>query len=124
MAPWILYWDEIKSAFRIEVGHRWRGICDTSTPSSIQNLTWRWVVAGTATPLFLLNKNRAFLISARPLVSTCWITMRVSGQWFGPAPARQGGHGENEDNYLFTLLIQGWYMNDRLNPQSYHGARL
>jgi len=116
-----LYFDPIKSAFRIEVAHTdGEEFPDTSVPELYsESDVLRWVV-GWDRNTFIpwLNKRRAFLLSAQ-----------VFGQHLldhneetGPAypitpPPGKIGMPDHEDNYTFTFLMQGWYLNDRLNPQ-------
>lgn len=116
-----LYWDEIKSAFRIEVaGTDGEEFADTSTPELYsESDVVRWVVGWDRNTFIpFLNKNRAFLISAQAFGQHLLDHNESLGAVVpGLPPPGKVGMAENEDNYLFTLLIQGWYMNDRLNPQ-------
>jgi hypothetical protein len=116
-----LYWDAIKSAFRIEMAHTdGEEFADTSVPDLYsESNVLRWVV-GWDRPTFIhfLNKRRAFLISAQVFGQH----LLDHNEELGAAnpllpPPGKVGMPDHEDNYLFTLLVQGWYLNDRLNPQ-------
>jgi hypothetical protein len=116
-----LYWDAIKSAFRIEVAHTdGEEFADTSVPDLYsESKVVRWVVGWDRNTFIpFLNKRRAFLISAQAFGQH----LLDHNESLGAAnpllpPPGKVGMADHEDNYLFTLLIQGWYLNDRLNPQ-------
>lgn len=110
-----LYVDAIKSAFRVEVA--WTDgeeFADTSVPElfSESNVV-RWVL-GWDRNTFIpwLNRRRAFLLSAQ-VFGQHLLDHNQEQTVFGTTV----GMPDHEDNYLFTFLFQGWYQNDRLNPQ-------
>ncbi len=108
------YVESLKSSFRVEVA-RTTGeeFANTLRPELFsESDVVRWVV-GWDRPTFIpfLNKGRAFLIS---------------GQLFGQhlldhelidTPLGKAGMPDWKNNILATLLIQGFYMNDRVNPR-------
>ncbi|MCB1678889.1 MAG: DUF1302 domain-containing protein [Halioglobus sp.] len=116
-----LYWDAIKSAFRIELAHTdGEEFADTSVPDLYsESDVVRWVVGwDRSTFIPFLNKDRAFLISAQAFGQHLLDHNEHIGAVLpGLPPPGKVGMADHENNYLFTLLIQGWYMNDRLNPQ-------
>ena len=116
-----LYWDAIKSAFRIEVAHTdGEEFADTSVPDLYsESKVVRWVVGWDRNTFIpFLNKNRAFLISAQAFGQHLLDHNEYTGAATpGLPPPGKVGMADWEDNYLFTLLLQGWYLNDRLNPQ-------
>jgi hypothetical protein len=73
---------------------------------------FRWVLGWDRnTWIRPLNETKAFLFSAQ-----------VFGEHFldhelESAPLGKVGMPNWEDNYIFTLLIKGWWMNDLLSPQ-------
>lgn len=108
------YLDSIKSTFRMELA--WTDgeeFADSSVPEFFSaSEVVRWVV-GWDRNTFIpwLNRRRAFLLSAQVFGQRILEHNEVKTT-FGPT-----GMPEYEENYLFTLLFQGWYQNDRLNPQ-------
>jgi hypothetical protein len=109
-----LYVDPIKSAFRIELAHTTGEEFANTTRSRLfsESNVIRYVV-GWDRPTFVpfLNKNRAFLFS---------------GQIFGQhlldhdldrGPLGRVGMPDWEENWVATLLIQGFYKNDRVLPR-------
>jgi hypothetical protein len=108
------YVDSIVSAFRLEMA--WtegEEFADTSVPDLFsESEVFRWVLGWDRnTFIRWLNPKRAFLISGQ-----------VFGQHLLEHHEINTGVGtigmpDHQDNYFFTLLLQGWYMNDRLNPQ-------
>jgi len=115
------YVDSIKSAFRVEVAHTsGEEFPDTSVPDLFsESDVIRWVIGwDRSTFIPFLNKTRAFLISAQAFGQH----LLDHNEHLGPSipglpPPGKVGMSDHKDNYIFTLLIQGWYMNDRLNPQ-------
>jgi len=109
------YMDSIKSTWRVELA--WTDgeeFADTSVPELFsESEVVRWVV-GFDRPTFIpfLNERRAFLISAQAFGQHL-LDHREETSLFGT----RIGMPDHENNYIFTLLLQGWYKNDRLNPQ-------
>ncbi len=70
----------------------------------------RWVI-GADHNFFIrsINKNKAFLLSFQTFGQHILQHNRVQ-RAFGEA-----GMPDREDNYISTLLLQGWWMNDRLS---------
>ena len=108
------YVDPIKSVFRVEVAHTsGEEFANTLQPRLFsESSVVRWVV-GWDRPTFIpfLNKTRAYLLSAQ-----------VFGQHLldherEMAPLGPIGMPDHKNNYLMTLLVKGWYKNDRLSPQ-------
>lgn len=109
-----LYVDPIKSVFRLEIAHTsGEEFANTLRPRLFsESDVIRWVI-GWDRPTFIpfLNKTRAVLLSAQ-----------VFGQHLldherEMAPLGPIGMPDHKNNYLATLLIKIWYMNDRLSPQ-------
>lgn len=115
------YMDSMKSTWRGEIA--WTDgeeFADTSVPELFsESDVLRWVI-GIDRPTFIpfLNKNRAFLISAQVFGQHILDHNETTGvvNPLLPPPGKIG-MPDHEDNYTFTLLVQGWYWNDRLNPQ-------
>lgn len=108
------YVEKLKTAFRTEFaytsGERFANTLRRELNS--ESDVFRWVV-GADRPTFIpfLNKNRAFLISAQ-----------VFGQHILEHELDYGTRGQRgipdwEHNLIATLLVKGWYKNDRLSPQ-------
>ena len=108
------YIDPIKTVFRVEAtyttGEEFANTLEDKLYSDSD--VFRWVL-GVDRNTFIpfLNKNRAFLIS---------------GQVFGQhlldhetqqAPLGEIGMPDWDDNYIFTLLIKGWWKSDTISPQ-------
>lgn len=108
------YVDSIKSVFRVELAHTsGEEFANTLRPRLFsESDVVRWVVGwDRSTFIPFLNKTRAFLLSAQ-----------VFGQHLldhesAMAPLGPIGMPDHEDNYIATLLVKGWYKNDRLSPQ-------
>jgi len=107
---------DLKSAFRVEFA--WTDgeeFADTSTSRLFsESDVIRWVV-GWDRPTFwrFLNPNRSFLVSAQVFGQHLLDHERFASPITG-API---GFQDWDHNILFTLLIQGFYMNDQLNPR-------
>lgn len=108
------YVEKIKTAFRTEfawtTGEEFANTLRSRLFSESDVIRW---VVGADRPTFIpfLNKNRAFLIS---------------GQVFGQhlldhelkdITGGKAGIPDWEHNLIATLLIKGWYKNDRVSPQ-------
>jgi hypothetical protein len=108
------YVDSIKSVFRVEATYTTGEEVANSLEPDLYSDTdmFRWVLGWDRnTWIRPLNKNKAFLFSAQ-----------VFGEHFldhelESAPLGKVGMPNWEDNYIFTLLIKGWWMNDLLSPQ-------
>jgi len=109
-----LYVDAIKSVFRLEAAFTsGEEFANTLRPRLFsESRVVRWVI-GWDRPTFIpfLNKTRAYLISAQ-----------VFGQHLldyerEQAPLGLIGMPDPKNNFIATLLIKGWYKNDRLSPQ-------
>ncbi|MBT7951370.1 MAG: DUF1302 domain-containing protein, partial [Gammaproteobacteria bacterium] len=108
------YIDPIKSAFRVEVAHTTgEEFANTLRPSLYsESNVLRWVVGwDRSTFIKFLHPTRAFLISAQLFGQHLLNHEKVSTP-FGPA-----GMPDWENNVLATFLIQGGYLNDRVQPR-------
>ncbi len=116
-----LYFESIKSAIRVELAYTTgEEFPDTSVPDLFSKSdVLRWVVGwDRSTFIPFLNKRRAFLISAQVFGQH----LLDHNEFMGGAnpllpPPGLVGMPDHKNNYVFTLLIQGWYKNDRINPQ-------
>jgi len=116
-----LYFDSILSAFRVEMAYTTgEEFPDSSVPDLFsESDVVRWVVGwDRSTFIPFLNKRRAFLLSAQVFGQHLLDHNETLGA-VNPALPPPGliGMPDHKDNYIFTFLIQGWYKNDRLNPQ-------
>ncbi len=108
------YVDSIKSVFRVEATYTTGEEVANSLEPDLYSDTdmFRWVLGWDRnTWIRPLNKNKAFLLSAQ-----------VFGEHFLDHELEKGPLGDVgmpnwEDNYIFTFLIKGWWMNDLLSPQ-------
>lgn len=109
-----IYVDKIKTAFRIETA--WttgEEFANTLRPRLFsESDVVRWVV-GADRPTFIpfLNKNRAILISAQ------LFGQHLLDHELEDGPLGKRGIPDWEDNFIGTLLVKGWWKNDRLSPQ-------
>lgn len=114
------YVDALKSAFRVEVAMTQdEEFPDTRVPTlSSESDVLRWVI-GIDRPTFIpfLNKRRAFLISGQVFGEHILDHETANVNSIGLPTMNPIGFQHWDDNYIFTLLIQGNYMNDRLTPQ-------
>lgn len=114
------YIDSIKSAFRVELaytsGEEFANTIEERLFSESDVVRW---VIGWDRPTFIpfLNKNRSFLISAQLFGQHLLDHEEASVNSAGIPTLRKIGMPDWENNYIFTLLIQGNYMNDRITPQ-------
>ena len=108
------YVDSIKTAFRTEAA--WTSgeeFANTLRPRLFsESNVFRWVV-GADRPTFIpfLNKRRAFLISAQVF------GQHILDHELESGPLGRRGIPDWEDNFVGTLLIKGFYKNDRVSPQ-------
>lgn len=108
------YVDSLKTAFRVEAA--WttgEEFANTSKPELYsESDVIRWVV-GADRPTFIpfLNKTRAFLFSAQVF------GQHILEHDLEDGPLGKIGIPDWKDNFITTLLVKGWYMNDRLSPQ-------
>jgi hypothetical protein len=108
------YADFIKSVFRVEVAYTTgEEFINTARPELFSDSdVVRWVLGWDRnTFIRALNPNKAFLISTQ-----------VFGQHLLDHELEKGPLGEIgipdwEDNYIVTMLLKGWWKNDRLSPQ-------
>jgi len=108
------YVEPLKSSFRVEVAHtNGEEFPNTLDPRlySESNVV-RWVV-GWDRPTFIkfLNPTRAFLISAQLFGQHLLDHERIQ------TPAGPAGMPDWKDNFTGTLLVQGNYKNDRIQPR-------
>jgi hypothetical protein len=110
-----LYLDSIKSVLRVEAAYTTgEEFANTLQPRLFsESDVVRWVLGvDRSTFIPFLNKKRAYLLS-----------MQVFGQHLLDYERQTGlgglevGMPDHDDNYIATLLIKGWYKNDRLSPQ-------
>jgi len=114
------YWEFAKTSFRIETSYTTdEEFADTSKERLFsESDVWRWVI-GFDRPTFIrfLNRDRAFLISGQVFGQHILDHETFSVNSIGIPTLNEIGFQDWEDNYLFTLLVQGNYLNDRLTPQ-------
>lgn len=114
------YSEALKSAFRIELayttGEEFANTLDERLFSESDVVRW---VIGMDRPTFIpwLNENRTFLISAQLFGQHLLDHEEASVNSLGIPTGTKVGMPDWEDNYIFTLLVQGNYMNDRLTPE-------
>ena len=117
------YADPIKTAFRAEVAWtKGEEFANTLKPRLFsESEVVRWVI-GADHNLFIrsINKNKAFLISFQTFGQHLLDHQRENTSLTDALPGIPGqerGMPDWKDNYISTLLIKGWWMNDRLSPQ-------
>lgn len=109
-----LYSDTLKTAFRVEAawttGEEFANTLESRLFS--ESDVARWVV-GADHNVFIrsINKNKAFLVSFQTFGQHILDHDRKDG------PLGELGMPDWKDNYISTLLLKGWWMNDRLSPQ-------
>lgn len=106
--------ESIASTFRLEtaVTHG-EEFANTSRPEMYsKSKVWRYVI-GWDRPTFIpfLNDNRTFLLSAQLFGQHLLDHEETNGPW------GKIGMPDWERNHIATLLIKGWYQNDRVSPQ-------
>lgn len=109
-----IYVDPIKSAFRIEVAHTTgEEFANTLRPTQFsESNVVRWVVGwDRSTFIKFLHPTRAFLLSAQLFGQHLLDHERVA------TAGVDAGMPDWKNNILATFLIQGGYMNDRLQPR-------
>ncbi|MDH4029385.1 MAG: DUF1302 domain-containing protein [Chromatiales bacterium] len=108
------YVDPIKSAFRVEMTHTQdEEFANTLNPDLYsESDVLRWVL-GWDRPTFIpfLNKTRSFLFSAQVFGQHILDHEKESG------PIGPRGIPDFENNYIATLLINGFYKADRIQPR-------
>jgi hypothetical protein len=108
------YSDPIKSVFRMEAaytsGEEFPNTLEPELYSDSDVVRW---VLGIDRDTFIpfLNDRKAFLISGQLFGQHLLDHEKDKGP-FGPV-----GMPDWEDNYIATLLIKGWYKNNRVSPQ-------
>ncbi|MFK8068537.1 MAG: DUF1302 family protein [Gammaproteobacteria bacterium] len=109
-----IYSETLKTAFRFEGAYTsGEEFANTLEPRLFsESDVIRWVI-GADRPTFIpfLNKNRAFLFSAQ------LFGQHLLDHEEDRGPLGKRGMPDWEDNFIGTLLIKGWYKNDRLSPQ-------
>ncbi len=108
------YIDSIKSVFRFEATYTTgEQVANSLDPRLFsESDMFRWVLGWDRNTFIpFLNEKRAFLISAQ-----------VFGEHFldhetAQAPLGEVGIPNWEDNFIFTLLVKGWYKSDTFSPQ-------
>jgi uncharacterized protein DUF1302 len=108
------YVEKIKSAFRVELA--WttgEEFANTLRPRLFSESNVMRYVVGWDRPTFIpfLNKNRAILFSAQ-LFGQHLLDHELERGLFGPV-----GIPDWKDNWVGTLLIQGFYKNDTVLPR-------
>jgi len=108
------YIDQIKSAFRVELA--WttgEEFANTLRPRLFSESDVVRYVVGWDRPTFIpfLNKNRAFLISGQ------LFGQHILDHELESGPLGKVGIPDWEDNWIATLLIQGFYQNDTVQPR-------
>lgn len=108
------YVDALTSTFRIEFAHtNGEEFADTLDPQLYsKSRVIRWVV-GWDRPTWIraLNPSRTFLLSAQVF------GQHLLDHELIKTPLGEAGMPDWKDNFIFTFLMQGNYMNDRLTPQ-------
>lgn len=111
------YVDPIKSAFRVEMAYtNGEEFADTSEVRLFsESDVIRWVV-GWDRPTYIrsLNPNRTFLLSAQLFGQHLLDYQRFESP---DGTGSKIGFADWEHNIIATFLIQGFYMNDRLQPR-------
>ncbi len=106
--------DTLGAAFRLEGAMTWgEEFPNTSEPELYsRNRVWRSVI-GVDRPTFIpfINPHRTTLISAQLF----W--QHIFDHELEDGPLGKIGIPDWEDNFIGTLLIKGFMMNDRLSPQ-------
>ena len=108
------YVDPIKSAFRVELAHTTgEEFANTMRPRLFSESNVIRYVVGWDRPTFipLLNNNRAFLISAQVF------GQHLLDHELGNGPLGKVGIPDWEENWVTTLLVQGFYKNDQILPR-------
>ena len=108
------YSQAIDTVFRVEIaGTQGEEFANTLRPELYSESDVVRFVVGADKNFFIrsLNKDRAFLISGQ-----------IFGQYLldhelGQATLGKVGMPDWEKNHIATLLVKGWWMNDRLSPQ-------
>jgi len=108
------YNDPLKTAFRVE-GAWTKGEEFANTIKKrlySESEVFRWVIGADRNEFFRsINKNKAILFSFQTFGQHI-LDHEVKESTFGKV-----GMPDWKDNYISTLLIQGWWKNDRLSPQ-------
>ena len=109
------YIDPLKTVFRVEAAlSEGEEFADTSRTSLFRESKVLRYVIGIDRPTFIrwLNPNRSFLISAQLFGQHLLDHHEETG-----ISGAKVGMADWEENWIGTLLFQGNYMNDRLNPK-------
>jgi hypothetical protein len=108
------YADFIKSVFRVEAAYTTgEEFPNTAEPELYsESDVVRWVLGWDRnTFIRALNPKKAFLISAQAF------GQHLLDHELHDAPLGKIGMPDWKDNYIGTLLVKGWWMQDRLSPQ-------
>lgn len=108
------YNDPLKTAFRVETAWtKGEEFANTLRPRLFsESEVARWVIGADRNEFFRsINKNKAILFSFQTFGQHI-LQHEVELKGLGLA-----GMPDWKDNYISTLLIQGWWQNDRLSPQ-------
>ncbi len=114
------YVESLKSAFRVELaytsGEEFANTLEERMFSDSDVVRW---VIGVDRPTFIpfLSKNRSILVSAQLFGQHLLDHEEASVNSAGIPTGRKVGMPDWENNYIFTLLLQANYMNDRVTPQ-------
>lgn len=109
-----LYSDSVDSAFRVETSYSTgEEFANTLKPRLFsESDVFRWVLGVDKNVFFRsINKNKAFLFSFQTFGQHI-LDHEIKKEALGIV-----GMPDWKDNYISTLLIKGWWMNDSLSPQ-------
>lgn len=108
------YADPLKTAFRAELAWtKGEEFANTLKPRLFsESEVVRWVI-GADHNFFIrsINKNKAFLASFQTFGQHILDHDRENG------PLGEVGIPDRENNYISTLLLKGWWFQDRVSPQ-------
>ena len=108
------YAQSIDTVFRMEVAHTdGEEFANTLQTRLYSESDVTRFVVGADKNIFLpfLNSNRAFLFSGQ------LFGQKIHEHQLEDRPLGKAGMPDWEQNFIGTLLIKGWWMNDRLSPQ-------
>ena len=108
------YSQAIDTVFRVEIaGTQGEEFANTLRPELYSESDVVRFVVGADKNFFIrsINKDRAFLISGQIF------GQHLLDHELGQATLGKVGMPDWEKNHIATLLVKGWWMNDRLSPQ-------
>jgi len=117
-ADW--YWEAAKASFRVEMSYTdGEEFPDTSKPRLFSESDVFRGVFGFDRPTFIrfLNPDRAFLVSGQVFYQRLLDHKTYTTNSAGLPTLNKIGFQDWKQDFIFTLLFQGNYMNDRLTPQ-------